>query len=266
VRGVLTTSAGKRSPTGFTPGRSLVASTMRKTLLFILTIACIPHFAFGAVLWTPQDTATSSSFYSRIGTDTTSAQKQSVYIDCLRLGWGQINSVYWWGNTTSNTSVIRVRANGKAGVLDQAHNTTPTVGSTTWSGGVYCGDNEHRFVELRFMYVSGSGVTAILSDAVTGSATDIRPGIWTDGLVSVASSVGLKYIPNLHIVGEYATSSGSTGGNSTTTYNFYTATTSPAESIDKFATVFMVFALCVVIALGYALAYHILIWKRKSSN
>jgi len=250
----------------------MTSAFLFRLVLSLIAIGSLLSYALSAsadtLLWSPNDTSSSTSrlipMPANLGID---SYRSSVTFDCVARGWGKVNSIHFGGFTTSATHGVIVRANGQVPNYVANFTTTPdTNASSSWANGIYCGDNTKRLVTLDFIYNNGSGALRVYGDIRTGSsqAMDLN-GVWSSysGPAPAGSGVAGTFMPQLFIRGDLATSSGS--GDSTT-YNFYTATTSPADSIDQQTTIQLVFFILLTIALSAILTYYAIYAPRTRTD
>jgi len=202
---------------------------------------------FGASTWMKSGATTLNGYY---------------YIDCKALGIAEIASttvsLYVDSSTRSGFNIFDFQS-GKLSNEAYTITNTATDFSYTFTPPIWCKDS--------FVLLGGEeyATRPVLWSTKGASNVDQVPHAWCWGTGSSCSMSELRG-EDIAIIAEgtWATSSEPSGGG-TTTYSFYTATTSPAESINELTTVILTFALVMTLALSAVLSYHFTYGRRSST-
>jgi len=181
-------------------------------------------------------------------------------IDCEAFGYGEISRVdvyYSTAASTQNWEFYLASDEADYYYSDYAHatrtsdgfsSTTVSKWSMSWTSPKYCSG---RVLQYRFLETAGNvGRVGAIADPQQTNNPNLS---WCSGTSQVCGG-GARGSIWIGLQGSYATSTGG-GGNSTTTYNFYTATTSPTEAIEQLTTVHLAFALLIVLFLTAIITY-----------
>jgi len=225
------------------------------SVAFVLISVAQHAFAYERVVFNADTTYATSTFGDTkwiASGDTTVIG--GYHIDCKAMGIAEIASTTLSLYTDTSTAAFRLvdLQSGRRSVESYTITNTASPYSFTFSPTIWCKDSTVEFVRSEY----ATRVVRWSHKGGTGIGADPIPHAWCIGMGSSCSFGGLEgFDPAIIAYGTYATATES-GGSSTTTYEFYTATTSPAESIDELTTVILTFALMIVLFLSAYASYN----------
>jgi len=214
--------------------------------------------AYERVLWNNSVGYSTSTFGNNEKLVSGSNAIYGIYvIDCAGAGIAEIASTtvsLYTDSSTRNAFRIRDLQSGRRSDQGYTITNTATPYSYTFTPPLWCSGKS-------VLLAGDSYATRLVNWSVKGANADPTepddvPHAWCMGSDTgcvMGGNVGKDIA--IIAIGSFATATPTTSGGSTTTYNFYTATTSPTEAIEQLTTVHLAFALIIVLFLTAIITY-----------